>query len=108
MPAYWQLKMPYLILGVMSEAAEYYSYHNYAWQDEAACVGSLDKAFFAPDGIAESEEQRRVRETYVIGRYCVRCSVRTECLNYALKHHIDIGVWGGKGQDELKELTSQR
>lgn len=28
-------------------------------------------------------------------RTCERCDVRRPCLDYALREHIDIGVWGG-------------
>lgn len=35
--------------------------------------------------------------------YCLRCDVRSECLEYSLKHISDvIGVWGGLNDDERR------
>ncbi len=33
-----------------------------------------------------------------------RCAVRAECLNYALQHHIDDGIWGGTSGRERANL----
>jgi hypothetical protein len=37
--------------------------------------------------------------------YCGACSVRIECLNYALDHDEIHGVWGGKSERERNKMT---
>ena len=33
---------------------------------------------------------------------CRKCTVREECRDYAVKHFIDFGVWGGMSHHELR------
>jgi WhiB family transcriptional regulator, redox-sensing transcriptional regulator len=55
------------------------------WAEQARCRG-LDPEQFFVRGAAASRQAIKV---------CNRCSVRDECLQYALDSDIDFGVWGG-------------
>lgn len=55
------------------------------WTDRARCRDEDPELFFAR-GLADAKPAIRV---------CTRCPVRDECLDYALSHEIDHGVWGG-------------
>lgn len=55
------------------------------WSDDARCRG-LDPDQFFVRGAAQSRRAIKV---------CQRCSVRQQCLQYALDNDIDFGVWGG-------------
>lgn len=37
-------------------------------------------------------------------RLCATCPVQVECLEYALAHRIDNGVWGGESERSRRHL----
>jgi WhiB family transcriptional regulator, redox-sensing transcriptional regulator len=39
---------------------------------------------------------------------CAACAVRQTCLEYALLHRIDHGVWGGTSERERKRIAAAR
>ena len=55
------------------------------WALQARCRGMNSTVFFG----------RNLTEARDAIRTCERCDVRRPCLDYALREHIDIGVWGG-------------
>ena len=64
-----------------------------AWMQHAACVGRGELFF--------SDHMRTVvRQAQKI---CAVCTVRQECLIYALEGD-EIGVWGGKTTNERRKL----
>lgn len=69
-----------------------------------ACIGRPDDEWNDDDeGLAG---QRRTSHAKWI---CTeRCTVTSECLDYALTNKIKHGVWGGTSQDERKAILSHR
>lgn len=55
------------------------------WQAQARCQG-LDPDQFFVRGASQARRAIRI---------CDRCTVRTDCLQYALDNRVDFGVWGG-------------
>ena len=41
-------------------------------------------------------------------RLCAACPVRAQCLEYALAHRIDDGIWGGSSERERRRILQQR
>jgi WhiB family redox-sensing transcriptional regulator len=39
---------------------------------------------------------------------CARCTVRADCLDYALTEEIHFGVWGGTSEKERRALRHNR
>jgi WhiB family redox-sensing transcriptional regulator len=71
------------------------------WQRGAACGGARAWLFFGPDGETPAERARRDPRAKAI---CAACPVRTECLDYALAHHVRHGIWGGlNGEERFRE-----
>lgn len=68
------------------------------WMQQAYCKNANPDEFIneSPDVQAKT-----------VGNYCVRCSVRLECLAYALLTKQKFGVWGGTTDEERKELNKQ-
>lgn len=55
------------------------------WGARARCRGQDPEPFFA----------RAIAQARPALRLCERCVVKEQCLQYALDHDIDFGVWGG-------------
>ena len=75
------------------------------WQVRAACRGPQATVFFPPPQFERKDEklerERRAKEI------CKSCSVRKECLEYAVKIREPHGIWGGLNEVERKNLLVQ-
>ena len=72
------------------------------WRDLAACRDSEPNLFF-PVGTTGTALEL-IDEAKVI---CTECSVREECLMYALETNQEAGVWGGYAEDERRRLRKR-
>ena len=76
------------------------------WQLKAACRGPQAAVFFPPPQFERKEDklnrERRAKEI------CTTCSVRRDCLDYALAIREPHGIWGGLNELERKQLLAQR
>jgi WhiB family redox-sensing transcriptional regulator len=70
---------------------------NARWRDFAACRG-LDPNVFHPERGAETTSPKSV---------CVECSVKTECLSFALTNYEKHGIWGGLSERERRAIRGQ-
>ncbi len=72
------------------------------WRDLAACRDSEPNLFFpvGTTGMALG----LIDEAKAI---CGECSVREECLMYALETNQEAGVWGGYAEDERRRLRKR-
>ncbi|RNE48759.1 WhiB family transcriptional regulator [Corynebacterium alimapuense] len=64
------------------------------WQDQALCAQTDPEAFFPEKG-GSTREAKRI---------CQACSVRDDCLEYALEHDERFGIWGGLSDRERRRL----
>lgn len=75
------------------------------WQVRAACRGPQASVFFPPPQFERKDEklerERRAKEI------CTSCSVRKECLDYALRIREPHGIWGGLSESERKVILAQ-
>lgn len=69
------------------------------WKEQAACKGETYEIFFVPQGGNHYGLAKSI---------CGRCPVREECLEHALEHKEDAGVWGGLTEDERRALRNRR
>jgi len=77
-----------------------------SWQIKAACRGPQAAVFFPPPQF-ERKEEKLERETRAKA-ICATCSVRKECLEYAIAIREPHGIWGGLNEVERKlELTQK-
>lgn len=68
------------------------------WVDHANCLG-LDPALFFPGQGESTKEAKAV---------CTGCTVRVECLDYALETGERFGIWGGKSERERRRMRGDR
>lgn len=64
------------------------------WMDRAACRGEDINIFFV----------ERVEDVRPALQICDDCPVQEECLDYALVHNIQVGVWGGLSARQRRRL----
>jgi len=67
------------------------------WQEYALCAQTDPEAFFPEKG-GSTREAKRI---------CQACSVRDECLEYALLNDERFGIWGGLSERERRRLKKQ-
>jgi transcription factor WhiB/A2L zinc ribbon protein len=70
------------------------------WQSLAECSGTNPEVFFP---VTESPATLEV----VQERYCSRCPVQTNCLNFALING-DSGYWGGTDSAQRRAMSRTR
>lgn len=86
------------------------------WRKNAECKGADTTMFFPThdllDGLSRAEKLARKRSkdgnkrTLSHARLlCVRCTVRKECLSFAVENGIAHGMYGGKSPKERRGLT---
>lgn len=64
------------------------------WRDSALCA-QTDPDLFFPDWGEPAEPAKRI---------CGACTVRADCLAYALGQEVQWGVWGGYTTRELRDM----
>jgi WhiB family redox-sensing transcriptional regulator len=80
--------------------------HIEEWQSKAACRGPHSSVFFPPPTF-ERKEEKLLREARA-REICSTCSVRRDCLDYALRIREPHGIWGGLNEAERKALMVDR
>ena len=64
----------------------------------AKCRGIDPAEFFPSDGTGVDKARR----------LCEQCTVKAACLDYALEHRIEHGVWGGTSERERRRIQRSR
>lgn len=68
------------------------------WMAKGKCRDVPPATFFPNDGVGVE----------VARRICADCTVKAACLEYALAHRIDHGVWGGASERERRRIARRR
>ena len=68
------------------------------WMEDGKCRKHLPETFFPTDGAGVN----------IAMRICDGCPVREPCLEYALYHHINHGIWGGTSERERRRIAGRR
>ncbi len=69
-----------------------------AWQDLANCRGA-DPDLFFPERGASTRTAKGI---------CRECSVRPECLEFAIVSSEKFGIWGAMSERERRKIRRQR
>ncbi|HEX2027402.1 MAG TPA: WhiB family transcriptional regulator [Nitriliruptorales bacterium] len=73
------------------------------WRADAACAAEDPELFF-PTGTAGPEARDQIAAAKSV---CRRCRVRIPCLEFAIVHGEDEGIWGGTTPEERRTLLLQ-
>ena len=76
------------------------------WQMKAACRGPQAAVFFPPSHF-ERKDEKEAREGRAKG-ICATCSVKRQCLDYALRIKEPHGIWGGLNEVERRQLLARQ
>lgn len=68
------------------------------WMDQGLCRNHPPGTFFPSDGVGVE----------VAKRICATCPVVEDCLEYALRNHIDHGVWGATSERQRRRILKAR
>lgn len=79
------------------------------WRADAVCKGA-DPDLFHPteSGRGTRQDNPYTEQIAQAMAMCDRCPVRAQCLGYALKHRIKMGVWGGKTASQRDQLLRRQ
>jgi WhiB family redox-sensing transcriptional regulator len=69
-----------------------------AWMAEGNCRNYPPATFFPSDGVGVDRARK----------ICATCPVDGLCLEYALEHRIEHGVWGGCSERERRRILKRR
>jgi WhiB family redox-sensing transcriptional regulator len=70
-----------------------------AWMVRASCINvPQEEAEWFPT------ERTPLRLKQKAINICLMCPVRTDCLEYALRHKIKYGIWGGANEQRRERM----
>ncbi len=72
------------------------------WRQMSACRDSEPSLFFPVGTTGPALEN--IADAKAI---CAQCSVKEDCLQYALESNQEAGVWGGYAEDERRRLRKR-
>ena len=72
------------------------------WRVRAAC-STVDPDLFFPVGVTGPA----VGQIAAAKAVCAGCSVRDECLDFAITTNQEYGIWGGTSEEERRVLRRQ-
>ena len=73
------------------------------WRQAALCRDTSPELFFPVGNTGNALDAISLAKTV-----CRRCSSQQECLEYALSSNQDSGVWGGRSEEERRQIRRQR
>jgi WhiB family transcriptional regulator, redox-sensing transcriptional regulator len=68
------------------------------WMASGLCRLEPPATFFPSDGVGVE----------IAKKICETCAVKEPCLEYALHHRIDHGVWGGTSERQRRRMLKKR
>lgn len=72
---------------------------DYSWRKNALCKDTDPELFFPVGNTGQALLQ--ITEAK---RVCEECTVKQECLEFALETNQDCGIWGGTSEDERRQI----
>lgn len=86
---------------------------DWEWRKNASCIGVDPEVFFPKAPTVGTLERHYNDDIPVVlvrraQEFCSRCEVRAECLDYAMAHAVEDGIWAGTTPKDRRRLRKQR
>ena len=75
---------------------------DYTWRRNALCLDTDPELFFPVGSTGQALQQISAAK-----EVCCECTVKTECLEFAIETNQDCGIWGGTSEDERRNIRRQ-
>ena len=75
---------------------------DYTWRKNALCRDTDPELFFPVCSTGQALQQISAAK-----EVCCECTVKTECLEFAIETNQDCGIWGGTSEDERRNIRRQ-
>ncbi len=75
---------------------------DYTWRKNALCRDTDPELFFPVGNTGQALQQISAAK-----EVCCECTVKTECLEFAIETNQDCGIWGGTSEDERRNIRRQ-
>ena len=76
---------------------------DYSWRRESLCADTDPELFF-PIGTTGQALLQIAKAKEV----CSGCTVKSQCLDFALETNQDSGIWGGTSEEERRNIRRER
>ncbi len=76
---------------------------DYSWRRESLCAHTDPELFF-PIGTTGQALLQIAKAKEV----CSGCTVKSQCLDFALETNQDSGIWGGTSEEERRNIRRER
>lgn len=77
-----------------------------SWQLQGLCRGNHAALFFPPSNTERKED--RERREHKAKAICSVCTVKAECLDFAIEIREPYGIWGGLTETERRQVATRR
>lgn len=75
---------------------------DYSWRKVAICRDTDPELFFPVGSTGQALLQiARAKEV------CGECTVKSECLEFAIETNQDTGIWGGTSEEERRQIRRE-
>lgn len=82
------------------------------WKALAACLPGGESGFRTDDFFIDTEiygnSKRYQRMRDRAKALCQECAVQIDCLDFALRNHINYGIWGGTTEPDRRRMHAER
>ena len=72
------------------------------WREFANCFGVPKEIFF------DDNPKTMMKSAKIAAKFCDNCSVKQECLDYAIDNNISAGIFGGLSRKQRRIYNQKR
>lgn len=98
-PSYWPRRTSKVTIVSILATSLALGSADYTWRKEALCRDTDPELFFPVGSTGQALQQITAAKSV-----CGECTVKTECLEFAIETNQDCGIWGGTSEEERRDI----